>query len=334
MLSPPSPTEYRPFERAYRNFGEAALDSEDEPQTESEDDADRLAQLRNGRASSGSGDERATEFGDFLQHFPRRGAMPAEVNQVNQDASRLQLESASSSQDTDDLFVEVSGAVGRGVDQLKLEPDSVELTVSLGMGSSADEMAHDSAFLFKPLVAYFDSKEGAVLNGLAASGKADGIQVKADSEYVPLSPSLSPSRCSSLARPLTLTLATRLEKARLGACSYLLRLALDMHELTLFCSSRARSLHERARHRDDGPRRPQAHAHRRLKARARPLRRARPPHEQVRPTPPLARRPRARRADPRLHRLRRPKYRRLVTTEWVHSCVDEEDLVDEDDFKP
>ena len=190
MLSPPSPTEYRPFERAYRNFGEAALDSEDEPQTESDDDADRLAQLRNGRASSGSGDERATEFGDFLQHFPRRGAMPAEVNQVNQDASRLQLESASSSQDTEDLFVEESGAAGRGVDQLKLEPDSVELTASLGMGSSADEMAHDPAFLFKPLVAYFDSKEGAVLNGLAASGKADGIQVKADSECVPLSPSL------------------------------------------------------------------------------------------------------------------------------------------------
>lgn len=194
MIPPPLPTERRPFERAYRNFGEAALDSEDEAQTESDDDADRVAQLRIARSSSSSGDERATEFGDFLQHFPRRGAMPAEVNQVNQDASRLQLESASSSQNTEDLLAAGPGVAAGGVDQLKLEPDSVEQASSLGKASGED-MAHDPAFLFKPLVAYFDTKEGAVLNALAASSKAEGIQAKADSECV----------CPSLSLPLSLS---------------------------------------------------------------------------------------------------------------------------------
>ncbi|GAA5850871.1 hypothetical protein JCM9279_006224 [Rhodotorula babjevae] len=255
MLSPPSP-ERRPYERAYRNFGEAALDSEDEPQTESDDDADRLAQLRNGRSNSCSDDERAaTEFGDFLQHFPRRGALPAEVNQVNQDASRLRLESASSSQNTEDLFAAEPGS--GGVDQLKLEPDSVEHAASLSMCSHDNEMAHDPAFLFKPLVAYFDSKEGAVLNGLAASGKAEGIQAKADSE---------------------------LDKAR--------RVFTSEHGVATTDLANPKLTHI-------------------VVSRLVPDRYV----ELVR-------------------RTSQPKYRRLVTTEWVHSCADEEDLVDEDDFKP
>ncbi|GAA5907954.1 hypothetical protein JCM8208_004007 [Rhodotorula glutinis] len=256
MIPPPLPTERRPFERAYRNFGEAALDSEDEAQTESDDDADRVAQLRIARSSSSSGDERATEFGDFLQHFPRRGAMPAEVNQVNQDASRLQLESASSSQNTEDLLAAGPGVAAGGVDQLKLEPDSVEQASSLGKASGED-MAHDPAFLFKPLVAYFDTKEGAVLNALAASSKAEGIQAKADSE---------------------------LEKARLVFTGEHGVATTDVADPKLTHIVVSRLVPDRY-------------------------------VELVR-------------------RTSQPKYRRLVTTEWVYSCADEEDLVDEDDFKP
>lgn len=173
MATPPSPVQRRPFETAYRNFGEAALDSEDEPQTQSDDDADRVAQLH--RVDSDDEGEKPAFPGGFESYFPRRGAMPAEVNAVNHDVSRLELESALSHAGTDDL-----GAAG--VDDLKLESNALD-DAQVGVGAGGSQTAHDPAFLFRPLVAYFDTREGAQTNGLTASSKPDRIQARADSEY-------------------------------------------------------------------------------------------------------------------------------------------------------
>ncbi|TNY23188.1 ATP dependent DNA ligase domain-containing protein [Rhodotorula diobovata] len=247
MATPPSPVQRRPFETAYRNFGEAALDSEDEPQTQSDDDADRVAQLH--RVDSDDEGEKPAFPGGFESYFPRRGAMPAEVNAVNHDVSRLELESALSHAGTDDL-----GAAG--VDDLKLESNALD-DAQVGVGAGGSQTAHDPAFLFRPLVAYFDTREGAQTNGLTASSKPDRIQARADSE---------------------------LGKARTAFTSEHGIATSDLSDPKLTHIVVSKLIPERY-------------------------------VELVR-------------------RTSEPRYRRLVTTEWVHSCIEEEDLVDEDDFKP
>ncbi|BGP36353.1 DNA ligase (ATP) [Rhodotorula kratochvilovae] len=252
--SPSAAGERKPYSQMYRDLGEAALDSEDSPETQSDDDAYRIAQIRRMKISDSADEhEEEPEFGGFEAHFPRKGAMPAPVNEVNRDVARLGFESTDGSQGTEDLFGSAQ------VDKLKLDPDALtDAPVGLGAGAGDDaQMAFDPAFLFRPLVAYFDTAENAAQNGLQASGKPERIQARADSELNKARDAFTREHgtaTSSLADPaLTHIVVSKLVPERYGAL---------------------------------------------------------------------------------VARTAQPRYRRLVTSEWVHSCVEEEDLMDEEDYKP
>ncbi|GAA5823391.1 hypothetical protein JCM3770_006850 [Rhodotorula araucariae] len=253
--SPSAAGERKPFSQMYRDFGEAVVDSEDSPETQSDDDADRIAQIRRMQGGGDTDGDDVREFGGFEAHFLRKGAMPAPVNEVNRDVARLGIDSDSISQNIEDLL-------GSGqVDKLKLDPDALtDAPVGLVAGAEAAgrvEMDYDPARLFRPLVAYFDTAENAAKNDLPPTDKPERIQARADSELIKACDAFTREHgtaTTSLSDPaLTHIVVSKLVPERYGAL---------------------------------------------------------------------------------VARTAEPRYRRLVTSDWVHSCIEEEGLMDEEDYKP
>ncbi|GJN92108.1 hypothetical protein Rhopal_005137-T1 [Rhodotorula paludigena] len=224
--------------------GEDVEDSEDDPETEDDEEKERRQAVQQASDSEDQGP--ASPFDVSL--FTRRGTLPAEVNKVNQDVGRMQLDSTENSQKEEDLFK---------VDKLKLDPDALtDAPVGL-MPAEGDAREFDPDFLFRPLVAYFDTAPSAVKNGLTGSDKPARVQARADS-------SLDKAREAFVANHGTAT-------------DDLADPKLTHIIVTKLVPERYKEL---------------------------------------------------------IKRTSEPRYRRLVTTEWIDASIEEEGLMDEDDFKP
>lgn len=195
--------------------GEAAADSEDEPETDNDEGEALVVKTEEAPLPEGP---------QFEEYWPRRGAMAPLVNEINQDVGDLDLD-ASATQDkkpdadsfgrrVEDLGLGTSESLGRS-ESLELETDPDGLSgAPPGMGAGEDDQkAFDPDRPLAPFVAYFDTRAGAEKNDLPRSKASDRVQTLADSQCVPnLASLLSPptySWCRRLAKAKTGTLLTR-----------------------------------------------------------------------------------------------------------------------------